>query len=50
MVQLYEPKLDVALKAIEFLLVWTNHIKDFVSRVNKNHEAKILQTIPCIAF
>jgi len=49
MVELYESKLDVVLKAIEALLVRTNYIKDFMFRINNNHEAPTLQTNPSIA-
>jgi len=42
MVELYDTKLDAVLKAVEILLVRTNHIKGFVSKVNNSYEARTL--------
>jgi len=44
-VQLYEYKLDILLKAIKALIIQTNEIEDFVTKVNNDHGVQTLQTI-----
>jgi len=46
MVELPKKKLYIILKAIEALLIRTNHIKGFVFIFNNDHEVRTLQTIP----
>jgi len=46
MVDLPESKIDIILKAIEALSMKTKCIKDFVTRLHNDHEARTSQSMP----
>jgi len=50
MIDLPKSNLDTVLKAIETLLLKTNHIQDFVVTFSNDHRTSTLQFVPIIIF